>query len=109
MAFSTEDGTSNEVLSQFTLPGGATAGYVRIGRVDIDWTELTYTAQLRVYVSREARDNDPYCGKVQYLGGALTQSQIDEMATTDVRDVLYPDLERLMRRAKTRAGNDGHD
>jgi len=96
MALQEKEGTTRKVLDKIRVPGGAKAGYVKIGRVDIDFTANTYTALILSYASEEARSEDIQNGHPYFIGGPLTDEQAQAMKTHDVRDVLYEDIQRLI-------------
>jgi len=96
MALSEKEGTKREVLDKIRLPGGAKNGYTMIGRADIDFTNGNYTALILSYASKEARNEDIQNAHPYFIGGPLTEAQMAQMKTKDVRDVLYPDIEKLI-------------
>lgn len=96
MSLCIDDGTKQEVLNLFTVPGGYNPGYIRIFRCDIDYTGNSFTATLKLYSNKEARDNDPFSGHTIEIGGNIPESAIEKMKAVDNRDILYKYIEALI-------------
>jgi hypothetical protein len=96
MALQTKEDTPQSVLDKIKLPGGARNEYTMIGRVDIDFTAKNYTALILNYASEAARQEDIQNGHPYFIGGPLTDADLEEMKRKDIRDVLYPNIERLI-------------
>lgn len=96
MALCTAEGTDQKILDYFAIPGGAITGYVRITRVDIDYDASNYTALVQAYVSSGARSALPNAGARRYIGGPFEATEIASLSKTDVRDVVYPSIERIV-------------